>query len=439
MKNEVISEMNIDNKNGVYLGSRGEDFKNLIASLLKRGNLKKKYFNVLLSDENMKKYGNAFTTDLVDENNNYQVYEQLGDVTGNKFIVWYMYRRFPQLECTQGVKVVARLRINYGAKNSFSKIAGELGFWKYISAPIDLRQHKMKDLLEDVFEAFLGLTEKILDEYRIGVGCAIVYDILKNIFDDMDISLIYEDLYDAKTRLKELFDAYPGLGPLKYKESVTEDRITTSNVYKVEGCKFDIMANGLPHPTKYKGGRDVFLAKGSSSLKAGAQQVAALEALKVLDKQGYTKLIPEFYKIINKNNNESTHNPTKEYILKLCNNNINELFASRGKTKYYNKYKSTVLAMYCRQRCLTGIKICLELKADINILDSANMSILDLLFLNEKNEPLLKDILTLILKMVRETGIEKTKIVLNKDIYDTYYVLYSDQTFQELKKILEIK
>ena len=63
-----------------------------------------------------------------------QIKKQMGDLTINKFIVNYSYKRFPQLKCTEGVKVVARLRINYGSRQSFSEIAEKLGIWNYISA-----------------------------------------------------------------------------------------------------------------------------------------------------------------------------------------------------------------------------------------------------------------------------------------------------------------
>ena len=139
--------MTSDHVQGIYLGSRGEDFKKLIRSVLKKSKLKKKYIDMLTDNESMKSYASAFTSDSVDEDNNYQVMEQLGDLTGNKFIVMYMYKRFPQLKCSEGVKVVARLRINYGSKNSFAEFARKLGFWTFISATNDLRQRKMKSLL----------------------------------------------------------------------------------------------------------------------------------------------------------------------------------------------------------------------------------------------------------------------------------------------------
>jgi len=168
----------------------------------------------------MKSYGQAFTASSADPVNNYERFEQIGDVTANKFIVWYAYKRFPQLNCTDGVKVVARLRINYGSKQFFAPLGESLGFWDYISAQEDgkakgmkYRNRQKKDLLEDCIESFIGCTEYLLDQaFRPGVGYGIVYDILSSIFDEIPMSLKYDDLYDPKTRLKQTFDAYSQLG-----------------------------------------------------------------------------------------------------------------------------------------------------------------------------------------------------------------------------------
>ncbi len=112
----------------IYQGPRGPSFKALIYGLMERGNLKDKYIDLLTDEANMKKFSKAFTAASANKEKNYEIYEQLGDVSANKFIVWYAYQRFPQLQCPLGVKVVARLRINYGAKNSFAEIANNLGF-----------------------------------------------------------------------------------------------------------------------------------------------------------------------------------------------------------------------------------------------------------------------------------------------------------------------
>lgn len=273
----------------IYYADRGEEFRKFIRSLLMRAKLKTKYLDVLLSEENIRQYGIAFTSITANTDDNFEVYEQLGDVTANKFIVWYMYRRFPQLNCTEGVKIVARLRINYGAKQSFYEIAEKLGFWKYISASVSERASNMRPLLEDVFESFVGVTEFLLDSHfeHIGIGNVMIYRFLQSVFDEMPISLRYKDLIDAKTRIKELFDHFSELGVLDY-EDVREDKIVTSKLVRV--------VNGTGRKRK-TGGTRILLAVGTGNLQAQAQQSAAANALKVLEKNGYVKPgVEDYYK-----------------------------------------------------------------------------------------------------------------------------------------------
>jgi len=298
----------------IYLGPRDLSFKKLIQSLLEKANLKSKYINFLTRDENMKLFGQAFTASSADSELNYEFFEQLGDVSANKFIVWYAYKRFPQLKCPFGVKIVARLRINYGAKQSFAKIAENLGFWNFISAAQDgqqkgfkFRMRNKKDLLEDCLEAFLGCVEYILDqEYVVGVGYAIVFDILEYIFNEMPMSLEYEDLYDPKTILKELFDTYKTLGNWTFvnRRVVTNDDINTqseSYLYRIPlGEKIDVDINNLlqhnDFESKLKSLNWILLSKGVSSIKVNSEKIAAKEGLKILMKQGFYKDPPEEYK-----------------------------------------------------------------------------------------------------------------------------------------------
>jgi dsRNA-specific ribonuclease len=192
-----------------------------------------------------------------------------------------MYKRFPKLHCTKGVKVVARLRINYGSKQSFAQIAESLGFWSFITASEDERNRNKKPLLEDTLEAFFGAIEYIIDNKTLhGVGYAVVYDILSVIFDAIDISLKYENLYDSKTRLKELFDFYgEKIGSIKYIDTKNEEKITKSTVYQILGNN-----------------NQIIMGEGYASLKADAQQKAANYALNYLKKKGFEKPVPEIYK-----------------------------------------------------------------------------------------------------------------------------------------------
>jgi dsRNA-specific ribonuclease len=218
-----------------------------------------KYLDVLTSPRAIKIYDQCMTSSTYDESNNYEYLEQLGDVTANKFLVWYFYRRFPELVCPRGVKVVARLKINYGSKKVFSQLAHEIGFWEHIKASDECKHKKRDDLLEDSFEAFVGATELILDTK-------------------------YEDLYDSKTRLKELADKFSQIGRITYKESREGDginTITTSRIYTTTGI----------HQRKQ------LIATGRARLKNDAQRAAAQLAINYFNRMGYVKTLPPEYAI----------------------------------------------------------------------------------------------------------------------------------------------
>jgi dsRNA-specific ribonuclease len=417
---------------GVYIGKRDSSFKDLISSILKKGKISKKYIEILLTPENMDKYSMAFTSELVDEYNNYQVYEQLGDLVGNQFIVWYIYRRFPVLKCAEGVKVVARLRINYGSTESFYKIAEELGFWNYITATNDLRYRKKKDLLEDVFEAFLGATASIIDdELKIGVGNAVVYQILKEIFDKIDISLSYDDLYDAKTRIKELFDIYDEqLGPLVY-ESSRKDNITTTNVYRLQGGKYQVKKDGKVDKKLITGGIKVLLGTGSGSLETISQQNASSKALETLKKQGYYKKPPKCYrKFMNNENKKKEINV--EYIKKKYGTDINKLVKTKDKSKYQSRYQSTILYKYCRKRDIDGVRSCLQMRVDSNIKDSDLMSCLDVLFIGKTEVEKVKTIVKLLLET------KCCNMEIHVEIFDNYFINYQKEDKFFTKSLVKI-
>ncbi len=255
-----------------YIAPRDERFITLIKSLLIKGKLKSKYINLIIK-ENIHIFSQVFTSESMNSANNYQNYEQIGDVVIGMFLVNYTYSRFPELMIADGVKTVARIKIKYGSREHLSSIADNLGFWKFISASEEELYHKKKDLLEDVFEAFIGAISWILDQVKTGLGYAICYDILSNIFDTIDISLKHEDLYDAKTRLKEIFDVYKNeLGQVYYKDE-KNDKIVTSTVYYID-----------------KNRKTIILGIGHAARKIDAQQLASDVAIKKLKQIGYQKL-----------------------------------------------------------------------------------------------------------------------------------------------------
>jgi dsRNA-specific ribonuclease len=265
-----------------YYGDRHESFYNLIKSLLKKGNIKDHYISSLLTKEAMIEYEKAFTSNSItsymnssgkietdiNSKHNYEIYEKLGDGVFDCFIGFYPYRRFPDMTSVKDVKVLHIIRSNYGSKKQFSQIAENLGFWDFISSNIYQRNHQKKKLLEDVFEAFLGCTCNILDkEYKIGVGYAICYDILKTIFDDIELSTEFEVMQDYKSRLNEIFNQNKYLGRIKYVDT-RDETFAYSIVYRETD-------RGM-----------IEIGKGQASIKKDAQQQAAKNGLEFLEHMG---------------------------------------------------------------------------------------------------------------------------------------------------------
>ena len=190
-------------------GIRGEKFRHFVKDLLLISGVKSKYVEEMTSDENIILYENVFTNKDYDEHNNYEFMELMGDVTCNKIIVWYLKNRFPILNNTDGVKVMARLRINLVSGKHFAYIARKLGFLPYVSYTTEtINEKQLNSILEDCLEAFIGATETIIDNKYEGLGYKVCYKIFEKILDEEYISLSYNDLYDPITRLKETFDYY---------------------------------------------------------------------------------------------------------------------------------------------------------------------------------------------------------------------------------------
>jgi len=249
-----------------------EFLKNIFLTFSK---LDEKYVSILTKNVHM--YQTAFTSPKFNPQNNYELYEKLGDSTANEAIVWYFYTVFPQLHCPAGVRVIASLKNLYGSKEYFSKFAEMLGFWPYVKATEEELKNleTRQKLLEDIFEAFLGVTKLVL--FRtfgyIGVGNEIVFSIMKTILDSEKVSLEEEDLYDAKTRLKEFFDklaVQQRFGQVKYVDADTEDK--TARITKL----FFV-----------KGGVWTLISSGKGISKVAREKNAASHAIEFLKKEGF--------------------------------------------------------------------------------------------------------------------------------------------------------
>jgi dsRNA-specific ribonuclease len=264
----------------IYNGIRGDSFKNLLTTILKRGKLSDNVIEKLLDEESMKLYDIAFTHPSVDNEFNYEYLEFLGDGVINTAIVWYLSKRFSNLKGSKGVKVLARLKINLVSKKSFAKFASDLNLWDYISCSENIRATSKKKVLEDVFEALFGAITYLMD-YKIftASGYAVVYAIVSNLFDEMDISLKYESLFDARTRIKELFDHYKDIGELQYQTVKDNNNIFNTQVFLVK-----------------PDGNKIYLGSGHAPTKNDSIHNSSQQAINMLKTMGYSKQInPDEY------------------------------------------------------------------------------------------------------------------------------------------------
>ena len=256
----------------IYYGPRDNGFKNVIKNYLSIGKIESKYLDALLTEDSLKIYSDVFTSETInnynvkESSNNYQVFEKLGDGVFNSFFSFYSFRNFGEDRRVIMSQLYSDLKSKYGKGANMMPIAEELGFWKYISSSIDARTTEKKKLLEDVFEAIIGGTYYILDtKFRQGVGYAICYNILENIYNKY---IILEDNPE---------DIKPAISKLNEFAQQNELR------YKIE--YFDERKYGLTESTivlSEDGKEDIIIGIGTAAIKKDSREAAANKAIEYL-------------------------------------------------------------------------------------------------------------------------------------------------------------
>lgn len=280
----------------VTYGIRGEEFRQFIFSILQKARIKEHYINFLLEDEAVSMYDKAFTSPTANSSYNYEMLEKIGDLTCNKAIIWYIYRKLPQLSTKpQGLMIFSKLFHTLQCKETFAKIALSLGFEKFVTYGFmrvkDRYENVMiirrNSVLEDCFEAFFGATELIIDsKVGEGVGYAICNILFKALISDLKFpSLKYEDLFDSITRLKELFDYhFPNRRRLGKYDFIDEPMDEVSKIKTVKILWTNVA------------GQTAIIAQGSGPLKDKAKAAAAEHALLYFKSRGWEKPPPYDYR-----------------------------------------------------------------------------------------------------------------------------------------------
>jgi dsRNA-specific ribonuclease len=206
----------------------------LINLLMTRGDIKLEEAQRYTDKEGMNEFVRATTHsswnrhDLTD---NYELLEHLGDTTISHTTTWYLSRRFPDIvqKGKDGVAILTRQKNMLASKPLLAKFCEKIGLNKYIRWKnllfIDTKDEKVQKLgekitprritldrsmKEDIFEAFFGSLENIIDikEGMIGIGNAIAYKVLASIYDQENIPVRKNDLWDPKTKVKEIIDKH---------------------------------------------------------------------------------------------------------------------------------------------------------------------------------------------------------------------------------------
>lgn len=281
------------------------EFIEFITSLLRRGRVNDANIAMFLTPENIAEARIAFTHASFDPVNNGERYEYFGDPVVNEFVPWYIHGRFPKI---QSIKWLTRIKHNLISKKSLAQIARAQGLEKFVRFAPELTTKKGKQflladvvedlkkmtisqisghqaaftylsMLEDSVEAFFGwLVETVLKSGKShGVAIQICHNILRSFFDNEEISIKYDEVFDAVSRLKELYESkargYKWPNDKAY------------NVVNLEGDKFKVEVFGWPKgDKKVDPANRVTLASQTGTDKDDVKQKAAAEALRVLAK-----------------------------------------------------------------------------------------------------------------------------------------------------------
>ncbi len=193
------------------------DFRQFLYKLfITRGNINPNIANDLLDEEGVERMKIAFTHSSMLAEQNSEYFETIGDRTGNKCIIWYLHRRFPELQNhPQASMYMTELKKKYEKKETLGRFAKKLRFYEYIHwreliyVAQNFKRNVIMDnsMLEDCFESFCGVLEDMIDSrIEVGAGYQIVYNIIASLLDEEKISTDINILVDPKSQIKEVMD-----------------------------------------------------------------------------------------------------------------------------------------------------------------------------------------------------------------------------------------
>jgi dsRNA-specific ribonuclease len=244
--------------------------------------------------ESMLEFSRAFTHKTWSRSFNYERYEFLGDTIINDAVAHYINVSFPHI---QNVAWMTRIKHSLISKKYLAGLAHKARFLEFIRYGDELKpilacsyekanaslNKEYLSILEDVFEAFIGALRNIVDKNTVdGIGGVIGRNMVYTFLDNKTISVDYDDIFDPKSRLKEIFDKYHW--GFSVRKKGTHGTFTSSMVIgrEMDGSS-SVEVYGYPYGTKEKiPPNRRLLCSTTAFSKEVAQQNAAKQALEVL-------------------------------------------------------------------------------------------------------------------------------------------------------------
>lgn len=286
---------------------REQKIKELVFRILsKRALIKPSKMNHYVSEEMMPLWISVFTHKSVEGAEHYELMEFEGDVIVNAAVVPYIRERYPKI---RRISYLTRIKHNLISKDYLANIFEQENVFPLIKISDEMREYFSNQanykettdylsLLEDTYEAFSGRVANIAKtrfgggentSSGIGLGLQLVYNITSSYLDNMTIPVKYEDIFDPKTILKELYDK---MGWNMKQTFMTKELVGEGGkVYETRVYGY-VLGDRRPIPQN-----KVLLASFSSfRMKGykGSEQLAARKALNVLEnKYRIWKEIPD--------------------------------------------------------------------------------------------------------------------------------------------------
>jgi len=199
----------------------------------------------------------------------YEELEFFGDSVLDFVTVIYITRRFPD----QSEGFYTRLKSKIVSGVSLSKVAKNLSFQKYILISLGVEEKSgrhSENLLEDVFEAFIGalFKDSVVDNLN---GFNTCYQFIFNLLDNVNHDFDYARLQLFDSNYKEQLFKYFHLNKLGHPQFI--------EISVEENKNIKIYSIGILNP--WSSGEKYF-AEGIAKTKKNAEQQASKNALKKL-------------------------------------------------------------------------------------------------------------------------------------------------------------